>query len=69
MHEAWGNDNLDLVLVEAEVLEDLGGEGAGEVDASIALPVSSDKQLSHFDGFSSDVRLLIVNLGMHLAQH
>ena len=38
-----GSDNdLNLVLVEAERLEHIAGERATKVDSSIALPVSSD---------------------------
>ena len=43
----WCNDDLDLALAEAEVLKHVRGEGAREVNASVAFPVSSDNEFSH----------------------
>ena len=49
MKEGGGDDDLHFGLAEAELLEHTAGEVAAEVNAAIALPVSSDKQFSHGD--------------------
>ena len=45
--EGGGDDDLHFGLAEAKLLEHAGWEVATEVNAAIALPVSSDKQLAH----------------------
>lgn len=43
VQEGRCNDNLNLVLVEAEGLQHVSGESAAEIYSSIAFPISSNK--------------------------
>ena len=47
VHEVWCNDDIDLVDIKGEWSQDISWELAGKAKGAIALPVSSDKQLSH----------------------
>ena len=46
---SWGNNNIDLLGVELELVEDISGVALGERHGAIALPVSSDHQSSHLE--------------------